>query len=198
MCGALISASPSLALFLSIPFPEFTFWSPSSRVLTQAYSLAPGLQEVHLAPSSYPQLSCLPCTISLVYLLGSSLQLYLEAETSPYLSLSPQPQSNAQRALDTASMTKRINERYEVNFHASTGKLTHSGRHSSEQKPCLRFLCSMAPSPEMGPASEDLTELRLHSWVAHAPVCTQICIPALLSSLLLPNQGHSSGPYQKY
>lgn len=49
-------------------------------------------------------------------------------------------------------MSKWINVWHEVNFHTSTGKLTHSGRHSSEHKPRLRFLCSMAPSPEIGPS----------------------------------------------
>ena len=40
---------------------------------------------------------------------------------------------------------------------------TQSSRHSSEQKPRLRFLCSMALSPETGPALENLTELLVHS-----------------------------------
>ena len=40
---------------------------------------------------------------------------------------------------------------------------THSSRRSSEQKPRLRFLCSMAPSPETGPALENLTEPLVYS-----------------------------------
>lgn len=89
-------------------------------------------------------------------------------------------------------MHRRINVQHEVNFHTSTGKLTHSGRHSSEQKPHLRFLCSMAPSPETGPASEKLTDLLVHSLSAQTPIYTQV--PALLPSLLLPQLGPVFGP----
>ena len=43
----------SLALFPAISFPEFTFWSPSSRVLTCAYSLAPGLEKLPSGPQFF-------------------------------------------------------------------------------------------------------------------------------------------------
>lgn len=92
-------------------------------------------------------------------------------------------------------MGKGINVRLEVNFHASTGKRTHSGRHSSEQKPRLRFLCSMAPSPETGPASEKLTELLVHSLAAQTRSVPKS--PSFFPAFYFRNLGWYCGPSQE-
>lgn len=98
----LSSASLSLAVLLLVPFPEFILQSSASFVLSLAESLAPGMGKSLCGPQFLPTSvsACLVlyilCLLGLLY----STVRALEAETSPYLSLYPLPQNNAQHTVD--------------------------------------------------------------------------------------------------
>ena len=168
-------------------------------ILTCVHSCWPlGWRRPHLGPSSsYPHLFSPPCTILFVYMSVSPVQQWEPWRQRPLLIYLCLPSYTALPSVlwmkhkwvkEKKCCMRSISTQAQAN--------THSSRHSSEQKPRLRFLCSMAPSPETGPALENLTELLVHSlapqtWSVPKPLCFS---PAFH----FPNRGQYSGPSQEH
>ena len=176
-----------LTILSFVPRHSISWIYTSVSILTCAHSCWPlGWRRPHLGPSSsYPHLfqPALYHIICLHVSLPCSTMRALEAETSPYLPLSPQLHSTAQCAVDAAEVGKGIKVLHEVNFHASTGK------HTVKQTFFWAETTSQI-SVFHGTQPWDRSSLGEPNWAAGSftgptdMICTQT--PVLLSSLSLP------------
>lgn len=182
---AFFPASPSLALFLAIPFLEFTLWSPSSHVLIRAGPWARG------GPIWAPVLLThicfsLPRTILFVYVSVSPVQQWEPWRQRPLLIYQLHSWAAIQHCpvcRGWSIVGKGIKVLHEVNFHASTGK------HTLKQ---TFFWAETTAQISMfhGTQPWDRSSLGEPNWAAGSftgptdMICTQT--PVLLSSLSLP------------
>lgn len=189
-CGAL---PPDSDPFFCLPVPSVFPLHPISWICISVSGLAgahsgtePGPWDGEVptaAPVLLIHISSMPHTASFVYLLASLIQLW--EPSRPPLFIFASPATEQCPACSGCWINKWVNVQHEVNFHTSR-ELAHSGRHSSEHKPRLRFLCPVAFSPEIGPGLWGLAEWLVPPLAAQTWICTQIRITVLFSSLLLP------------